>query len=129
MELGYRNIYYRANEQLLNPTGPAEIPGWYSTPATKLALLSEYRSALHNREYVNRSESALGEQGGEASPNDPSGARLNHGDQTIADALACKMSRGLLIKEKRRMLEPPLKPSALAWRRQFADNQRRLAEY
>ncbi len=102
METGYRKVYYRDSQQLLTRTPiRTDVPGWYPNPRAKRVLLDGYNAALTNRAYVNRSELALGEcvhyrysdkrdtveHPGDIGGSDPSGARSNHGDRVIADAL------------------------------------------
>jgi hypothetical protein len=130
IELGYRNVYYRTNDGSLR-RDVSDMPGWTSTPINKRLLLMDYNSALKERVFLNRSEAALEEcldykytstgmieHGGEGSGEDPTGARQNHGDRVIADALACKMMKqlGLTRKEEKR---ESVKTGTLAWRRQL----------
>jgi hypothetical protein len=130
IELGYRNVYYRTNEQKLYDA-PTDTPGWFATTDNKRALLEEYRSALGTRQYLNRSEWALDtclafqytskgtiEHGGEASVDDPTGARVNHGDVTISDALSWKMIKNQWAPEKKKE-ETKVPVLSLAWRREY----------
>lgn len=100
LELGYRNIFFRVNEKTLRKKA-SDIPGWYSTRENKLTLISEYRRAAKDGDFIQRSALALGEcrqyvftktgcveHGRAMRTPDPSGARDNHGDRVIADALA-----------------------------------------
>ncbi|MGH2272170.1 hypothetical protein ACQ9LF_10255 [Anaerohalosphaeraceae bacterium U12dextr] len=102
LELGYRNIYYRRNDKALGAR-ISDTPGWYSTKESKLVLLGEYRKALAAGHFVNRSYHALREcreyvfqSNGSVEHSrsintvDPTGARDNHGDRVIADALCWK---------------------------------------
>jgi hypothetical protein len=100
-EIGYRHVYYRRNENSLSRK-ETDTPGWASTKENKLSLLGGYRRALASRAFVNRHLAAIEEceayvylpgggiahQGSQMSA-DPSGAKDNHGDRVIADALAC----------------------------------------
>ena len=99
IELGYRNVYYRVNERSLSKK-QSDIPGWFSTKEGKLALLGDYRKALAASEFVNRSYQAIREareyvftatgsveHARSINTIDPTGARENHGDRVIADAL------------------------------------------
>ena len=112
IELGYRNVYYRRDEKSLRKT-QSDKPGWFSSRQNKILLLGDYRRALAKETFVNRSLAALDEcleyqytpDGGvnhvkELDSTDPSGARDNHGDRVIADALALVVSRGLNSREK-----------------------------
>lgn len=152
VELGYRNIFYKTNEGKVYGGSDFEYPGWYPSNDNKRLLLDQYRTALSSREFLNRSRQALEEcnmfvntargtvehsQEGtgfsEATgEQDPSGARVNHGDRVIADALCWKMCResgtggpNARVKPKG-PAEPPL--LSLAWRRQYGENKRREQE-
>ena len=102
LELGYRNIYYRKNDKSISAK-VSDTPGWYSTKDAKLALLGEYRKALATRAFINRSYYSLREcreyvflasgsveHSRSVNNVDPTGARENHGDRVIADALCWK---------------------------------------
>ena len=120
IELGYRNVYYRTDEHDLVKKVSTR-PGWTPTPNNKRTLLDDYRAALYGRRIENRSERALketlafkyGEKGDvlhaqEASLNDPTGARVNHADRVIADALAWKMASVMATRRpEERADEPP----------------------
>jgi hypothetical protein len=112
VELGYRNIYMRSNENSL-AKGISDNPGWVPTTEAKVVLLEEYRTALAARQFVNRSVKALDEtlefiftaQGtiehashearASVADRDPTGSGVNHGDRVVADALAWKMVKGM----------------------------------
>lgn len=92
IRLGFRNYYCRDKKR--------EHPGWWTTADNKGQLLGEYQRALDSGEFVNRSERALIEcesyvvmpdgrieHVASISRVDPTAARSNHGDRTIADAL------------------------------------------
>jgi hypothetical protein len=100
---GFSNIWYRRNEDSAAARA-SDIPGFWSTRDTKRVLLSEYARALGNCVMLNRSEDAVRECGEFVfSPDgsiehvksrsclDPSGARENHADRVIADALCAKV--------------------------------------
>lgn len=100
IELGYRNIYYRRNDKSITKK-VTDIPGYFLTADNKLSLLGAYRKALDcgaftqrsyeaNREclqYVFTTKSTV-EHAGSRNTVDPTGAKDNHGDRVIADALA-----------------------------------------
>jgi hypothetical protein len=132
-ELNYRNIYFRDKETGVLPD-PSNVAGWTSTRESKLALLSEYRQALADGSYVNPSEDAVTELGeyvylqtGEIaharsqSKEDPSGAKSNHGDRVIADALANRAARRRPWREAAMDFNPP--PGSFAARQ--AERRRR----
>jgi hypothetical protein len=102
IELGYRNIYYRVNERTLSKK-QSDTPGWFSTKEGKLALLGDYRKALSSGDFINHSYQAIREareyiftssgsveHAKSINTIDPTGARENHGDRVIADALCWK---------------------------------------
>jgi hypothetical protein len=124
---GYPEIYYRRREDKVSQK-VTDNPGYFLNPAARATLLEDYRAALADRKFINRSKPGLNEclqfirrpDGGvehsaAANTQDPSGARTAHGDEVIADALC---SLGLL---ERKVVEKAEKPSApegsLAWRR------------
>ena len=126
-DLRYGNIYLRVKENKLSEE-VTDLPGWASTKETKLSLLGEYRAAVEKFECVNRSKIALEEcleyvfnpAGGVShskaeDKDDPTGAKSNHGDRVMADALAWKG-----MKSRKGKPKPPEKPSvpvgSLAWR-------------
>jgi hypothetical protein len=135
IQLRFSTFFFRKAEGRLNSV-PTDLPGWVPTPENKQALLDDYRAALHSREFLNPSFLALEEcrrfqhteqgvdyvEDGEhldrvSGKPDPSGARVNHGDRVIADALAYKMVREL---NSRRPLAPAGQrpaPSSIASRR------------
>lgn len=120
-DIGFRNIFYRRNEQS-NARKETDIPGWWSNEDLKRALLGEYRKALAAGKFINRSYAALGEcleyvQGstgvyhsGSKATIDPTGARENHGDRVIADALANwfkSQVSSIVSEEEKKRLDPP----------------------
>lgn len=127
-ELGYGNIYFRVKEETIAKKHTL-FPGWHSTRETKLVLLGEYRSAVQEQKIVNRSQQALEEtleyiynnQGGVShsksdNKDDPTGARDNHGDRVIADALAWRGMSERTVKPQ--VKKPTIPPGSLAWRRE-----------
>lgn len=127
-ELGYGNIYLRRREEGLSHK-VSDIPGIVTTKEVKLIFLGEYRSAVEKGECVNRSKEALQEcleyvfapDGGvehskQCSRMDPSGAKANHGDRVIADALAWKLIRERTFNPVVEKKEIPI--GCLAWRNQ-----------
>ncbi len=104
-ELSYGRIYFRHNERKFTTGEESTIPGFYTSEETKRVLLGSYGRDLKEAKFVNRSRLALDEclsyvyragkivNYGSTRGEDPSGARENHGDRVIADALAAKMLR------------------------------------
>lgn len=134
MELGYSNVYLRKNDESISGK-VSDIPGVAMTKETKLVIMGAYRAALEKGECINRSKEAVEEtleyvfspDGGvvhsrASSKTDPSGAKANHGDRVIADALAIKGMSERVQKTTRE--EPVIPPGCLKWRME----QRRLAK-
>jgi hypothetical protein len=125
IESGYRNFYYRRNENALSKR-VTDTPGWYSTAEHKLSVLTEYRRALKEGEFINRSREALDEaaayiyttgnkveHSAALAKQDMSDTGASHGDEVIADALCWKGMR----REERRPVPPPTPPvGSFAWR-------------
>lgn len=138
LDLGFRHIYYRTTEQPHTlGVKVSDRPGWVPTPDSKRLLHEEYRSALYSRSFINRSEAALEEclefcytergdtiEHGQLNTDDPTSARVNHGDHVVADALCWKEGKGLRVRAKRAEDETPL-PGTLAWRRMLAAHEAR----
>lgn len=138
VELKYSRIYYRRREESISKK-TSDVPGWASTKDTKRKLLGGYRDAVESASCANRSKMALEEcreyvyepNGGiaharESNRTDPTGAKHNHGDRVVADALAWHV-----ISEKKTI--PTLKTQAipvgcLAWRREQRKNEKRDLE-
>ncbi len=133
IESGYRNIYYRTNEQRLM-TKASDFPGWFSTPDGKRDLLTSYRRDIQERKATNRSRSALKEclefvrrlDGSVAHrrstrADDPGAARYSHGDIVTADALACKMLRQIAPPEQKQNAEIPAR--SVGGRRRAAERE------
>lgn len=131
MDLNYRKVYYRTPDFSTSPNATM-TPGWNNQPDPFLALITAYQDALGNRDFVNRSEAALEEcrsfrfkpdgyieHSGVANSKEYSGARVNHGDRVVADALCWKMIRQLnqLLTANAENPAAPLSPKSLAWRK------------
>lgn len=98
---GYSHVYCRRNEKKIGRNFTDE-PGVFLNPPQKTALLEDYRDALGRHRFINRSEPGMLEclqfirrmdgtieHSSAANTQDPGGARTAHGDEVIADALAC----------------------------------------
>ncbi len=140
VSLGYRNIYYRVNEQkAIWSQKVSDQPGWYPNPDSRDRLMADYRSALYSRQFINHSVFSLKEfmklrydrQGhveyGGSPLEDFAGAGVNHGDIVVADAIAWKMGKGLGFAAKKREAED-VKVGSLAWRRQRALQRKKERE-
>jgi len=133
-DLGYGNVYLSRRDEALSGK-VSDIPGWSPTKEKKLVLMGNYRSAVEKGEAINRSKVALeetleyvfGPDGGvehsrASNKADPSGAKSNHGDRVIADALAWM---GLSERAKQPVQEKPEIPvGSLAWRNKMRDRSK-----
>jgi hypothetical protein len=137
-DLGYENLYLRMTRWGSLDERMIPVPGWHSNRETKRDLLGNYRKALDEGHFINRSLEALRECGwyrmlgdggvihsSAAMTDDPSGARENHGDRVIADALLNELFRqqiGLCVMDKitgQGKVDPQNPPAgSLAWVRQ-----------
>jgi hypothetical protein len=124
---GYGNIYFRRNEKKVTKQISDE-PGYYLNPQAREALLEDYRSALADARYINRSDQGMKEclqfirkpdgvieHSASANAQDPSGARTAHGDEVIADALAALGLAEFHSSPEPQESEAPY--GSLAWRR------------
>jgi hypothetical protein len=114
--------------------------GWLNTPPTLRILLDEYQVDLKKSEFVNPCLMSLKEcrawrfgTGGNpefgGAIDDPSGARANHGDRVIADALANRCRRMLAVPRKAELIKPSgPEPWSAQWRFEYSERQRD-AEY
>lgn len=138
---GYRHVYWRKvnkgnGPRIYEKDSPDLTPGWYQSPDGKRFLVSNYCTALEDGKYLTREEEELREcldfrwaadgrtleHALEESKDDPSGARLNHGDRVIATALAWHLasdSERFRPKEQEEETGPP--PGSLAWRRALGE--------
>lgn len=138
IELGYFNIHYHTDEYKNLVATPTEKPGFYANSG-KRWLLEEYREALQGQHFENRSEDALEEclsfryvgnsveHPGEKNKDTPSAGGVNHGDRTIADALAWMLVKkagfgpqGAVTKQK----DAEFPYMSLGWRRKYLDKQK-----
>jgi hypothetical protein len=126
IELGYGHLYYRRNEKKIGRTVTDE-PGYFLNPAAKTSLFEDYRDALGEHKFINRSETGMKEclqfirkpdgtieHSAAINSQDPSGARTAHGDEVVADALASLCLIELASDPKTSVPEAPV--GSLAWR-------------
>lgn len=129
--LGFRNVYWHADPFRPFAKAKRDLPGWQPEASAKKALLDQYRSALRNKAFLNRSEVALEEtmlfqlspdgskvyHSGSLDKRDPSGAGENHGDRVVADALAWMLAKDHAKRVEKRQAEegPPI--LSKLWRR------------
>ncbi len=117
-EEGYSPLVYaRKRDGVTVEAGKA---GVFLNPAVRTAVLHEYRAAVAEARMINRSERAMEEclafvckmdgsveHRGSANATDPSGARANHGDIVVADALAWYALEGEGATEEAEEAEVP----------------------
>ncbi len=130
VELNYSNVYFPVSKHDFIQREQKK-PGWFPSTRTKADLHARYRSGLAKRDYLNPSrlameetlqwiESPLGKgpvhNAAMGKTKDPSGARDNHGDRVVMDALCYKMMEnyaagGGAVKAR----EPKALPGTFAW--------------
>lgn len=131
----YTPVWYRRNERSISQK-LTDVPGFYATLETKLALLTEYRRAISGEHYLVRSVMQLEEcrafvyalNGGvdhqqSLTSIDPSGAKHNHGDRPTAGALSWKAMKDRSAQAKREPDEIPF--GSFAWRRKLREDRRK----
>lgn len=131
---GYSDVYYTRNEKKVGRP-MTDKPGVTLNPVMKSVLLQDYRDALNFNRYINRSETGMDEclqfikhsddsieHAAATNAEDPDGARTAHGDETIADALACL---GMIERQSMKQPEAPEGPpvGSLAWRRKLKQDR------
>lgn len=103
IKIGWENIYYRTDDTKIDAR-QTTIPGYWQTPDAKKLLLGNYRRCLETHDIKNYSKRGVMEcreyiyekngsvrHSKQLRLDDASGARDNHGDIVIGDALACKI--------------------------------------
>lgn len=108
-QLNYLNIFWMRQEERYGSKVTGS-PGWHASPDRKKRLLEEYRQGLGTK-FINHSEPAILEcaayihdpkhdgvvvHSESLKLDDPTGARSNHGDRVVADALVYR-----LVQEER----------------------------
>jgi len=140
LESGYRNFYYKEDDAKLKKPRGSRIPGWWPTKDNKRSLYAEYRDALTEGRFLNRSKDALSEcreivytQNGwiqhskTNSSMDPSGARENHGDRPTADALLNLGMKSKTVQQSKK--QTIVTEGSLAWRRREVASRRHREDY
>lgn len=130
-ELGFTSIYFREVDWR---GATAKEPGFRTTPVSKLQLLSEYRDGILSSRLINPSldameechsykysDNGMVEHGATtAKTTMGSGARENHGDLVIADALAWWMARHRVVSEQAPVKKDPINPMSARGRMERA---------
>ena len=102
IRIGYRNLYYRRNEEGINKK-ITDKPGVFLNTKPRALILGLYRRMLKDKTFIQRSHEANQEcleyiqktseeiiHSSAADNIDPSGAGMSHGDRCIADCCAAK---------------------------------------
>lgn len=152
LELDHYHVYYdgqKPGEEIK----PGRKAGWTPNRNSIRALLGEYDVALRQRQYINRSSLAIREcerfvktptgveyqvsggrgvraVGGAA---DASGAREEHGDRPVADALCVRAIKflgggGAAELAKKKPPDPSLTPGTFQWRMRMHEQRDRDRE-
>jgi len=139
-EKHYTRVFLRESKDIMRGNTVSEIPGYnMSVQGAKRNLLDQYTIALRDRLFINLSYDAFEdckayrfsdtkdtvEHPKHAGGPDPSGARSNHGDRVIADALCVAGLKRLgLGKVQAASTEPdpaaPVMVGTLEWRMKLA---------
>jgi hypothetical protein len=143
VEMRYPHYYLRRRDESLSKK-VSDIPGVAQTKEVKTQILSTYRTAVERGHAVNRSREAMEEcleyifdqAGGpvhsrSSDRDDPSGAKANHGDRAMADALAWKGIFERIRKPKpkgksERASSGPKPYGSLAWRNEMREKMKNL---
>jgi len=134
VKYGYGDIYYRRDEKKIGRYITDE-PGVFLNPNAKSVILHDYREAITTHKYINLSETGMDEclqfikhangsieHSAAANATDPDGARTAHGDEVVADALACL---GMTDRQENKLPQEPETPiGSLAWRMEMRENDR-----
>ncbi len=110
-KIGYSNLYYMVDETT-HKQKISQKPGFFLNPVARGVALREYRSALNLREFINLSKSGMNETlqfirepGGKAVHSaskydqDPGANKEAHGDECMADTVACKLLSSEMLEE------------------------------
>lgn len=131
--LGFTNIFWNDNSLGIEFNhSKKKNPGWNAETKAKNLVLKEYETALRDRLFLNYSELALKEcqlfiwsndgkkihHSGSLNQEDPSGAGDNHGDRTMADALAWKIAKDYATSKKKARAEQEAPVYSYEWRKQ-----------
>ena len=137
MDLGYGNVFLRKQEEAISKK-VSDIPGVAQTKETKAQIMGAYRTGIERGVAINRSKEALEEtleyifgpndsvvHSRASSKVDPSGAKSNHGDRCMADALAWKGIFERVQKPRKEASSPDIPIGSLAWRQQMREKEKK----
>jgi hypothetical protein len=142
-EKKYTRVFMRETKDMIRGNSVSEVPGYnMSVQGAKRNLLDQYTIALRDRLFVNLSYDAFEdckayrfsdtkdtvEHPKHAGGPDPSGARSNHGDRVIADALCVASLKRLGLGKVTHQTdeidpEAPVVVGTLEWRMKLAAQQ------
>jgi hypothetical protein len=138
-EMGYSRLHYDYDPSTKKFALRA---GWSNSGTTLQELLRSYESALYSHKFINRSAMALDEclkfqfnanarvehtGFAKGENDDPSGARENHGDRVIADALCWRMMKPTVVAmERKKEEEPEHAFGSLGWRQSLRNKKTEL---
>ncbi len=104
LKMRYYPVYYHVDKTKVLEHQQAPVPG--VAPQLRSTMFTHYETDLSRGAFINRSERGLREMFGWSNgpmgpehkgyrnkSNDPSGAKLNHGDLTVADGICAMMLR------------------------------------
>ena len=136
MDLGYANVYLRTREEAISKK-VSDVPGVAMTKEVKAQILGAYRTGIEKGAAINRSKVALEEtleyifgandsvvHSRASSKSDPSGAKSNHGDRAMADALAWKGVFERIVRPRTESAEPKVPVGCLKWRQQMREKDK-----
>jgi hypothetical protein len=140
-DIGYGNLVFQKKRG--DDITPEQKPGVFLNPSVRTALLHDYRAAIGEERLINRSDESMAEtncfickmdgsieHSSSANATDPSGARANHGDRVIADALGWYAidQQGVADDEPK---DAPIPPNSIAGRMKAwrASHQEQEEEY
>lgn len=135
---GYRNIYRAKDEKKIGSPSEEKYGVWLN-PALRTTILENYRDSIGRNYIINRSEIAMNEASkfirkadgtiehtDAANSIDPSGAKSNHGDLCIGDALA--NLRLCETENRERAEEPEIPKDSMKYRMSLEEIEKQNKE-
>lgn len=139
-DLAYGGLYYGRRDDSNPRSSRSQRPGWHPSPQTIDELHAEYRRALAGRRFNNPSDVAVdlcrfyvhGPDGhvrfaGAGEEETTSGAKSNHGDDVVADALLWKLMKPS-VESAPAQRQPKIPVGSFAWRRQRRKERARTVD-
>ena len=137
LTLGYPNIHYRRQEDSSRARA-TDRPGWYSTKETKQLLFSKFKKMIEGPAIIRSRQTVMEARDYIYTPDsqivhskslttvDPTGARENHGDMVIADALGVYILAADIPDEKQ---DPEVPYGSFLYRQNMSRANEREDEY